>query len=523
MTVEHTTRNLGMTPDMANARDRSGARKWLTRVATAALFASSAAVLAEPAVTDGEALRAELKQHYPSLAWVERYRRAYASEAQGSEALWRGAAAPALDTDAALVDALVALQDQHVALAGPKAGKTEALGVLFRTSSDGAMVVWRHVDPALTAVSDGEQVVAIDDEPVARWLERAAARTFGGNRRSRIAEAALKLGVATPADHAAVGLSGKVRMKVRSADGAVRAVELAYRPVTNEFPAAMAQALDRPDLPEQVRASGYRIGIVRFGAFAPQYDTDFDAAASSAERSGASGDGPMLAGFCAIVKKRLARIDALAAESDLLLIDLRGNLGGFGREARLLARALTRQRLPHTYDVFPGSAPGRLKLVEQPDDPSCGTIATPRPLVVWTDAGTRSSGEFMATWLWAAGAIAVGERTIGAGGGRDADGAGFVLPRSGLRVNYSGNFSVFDNGTATHAGETSEAALIDQVAEDRFGPSRTRPFAIQAVGLGPDLALPTTAADLSDGGAAAVQRMVSMLVERKLVAAARTD
>ena len=320
MTVQHTLRAAGLGHGTRNAR------AWM---AAAALLASTATVQAQTTVTDGEALRAELRQHYPSLAWVERVRRAYPSEAQGSEALWRGAAAPALESDTALVDALAALQDQHVALGGPKAGKPETLGVLFRTSSDGAMVVWRHVDPAITALRDGEQVVEIDGEPTARWLERAAGRTFGGNRRSRIAEAALKLGVATPADHAVAGLTGKVRMRVRNPEGVVRAVELAYRPVTEKFPAALAQAVDRPDLPESMQASGYRIGVVRFGAFAPQYDADFDAAATAAEHAGASGDGPMLAGFCAIVRKRLARIDALAAKSDLLLIDLRGNLGGF--------------------------------------------------------------------------------------------------------------------------------------------------------------------------------------------------
>lgn len=125
----------------------------------------------------------------------------------------------------------------------------------------------------------------------------------------------------------------------------------------------------------------------------------------------------------------------------------------------------------------------------------------------------------MATWLWAAGALAVGERTIGAGGGRDADATGFVLPRAGVRIKYSGNFSVFDNGTENHAGETSDAVLIDGVAEDRLAPSRTRPFAIQTVGLRLDLALPTTAADLADGGAAEIQRLVPMLVQRGLLPA----
>ncbi|NHZ32636.1 hypothetical protein [Massilia rubra] len=130
--------------------------KLLPGILFTALFASSAAALAQTTPTDGEALRAELHQHYPSLIWVERYpsliwveryRQAYPAEAQGDTALWRGDPAPALDSSARIVDALAALQDQHVALAGPKAGKQETLGVLFRTSGDAAMVVWRHLDP----------------------------------------------------------------------------------------------------------------------------------------------------------------------------------------------------------------------------------------------------------------------------------------------------------------------------------------------------------------------------------------
>ncbi|ELX07985.1 hypothetical protein Jab_2c00260 [Janthinobacterium sp. HH01] len=492
--------------------------KQLLCVLSAALLSSSATAFAATAPTDGEALRAELRQHYPSLAWVERYRQAYPTEALGNDALLRGAPAPALETVNDLFKALTALQDQHVAVAGPKAGKQESLGVLFRTSSDGAMSVWRIIDPAITALHEGEQVSNIDGQPVARWLEQAAVHTFGGNRRSRMAEAALKLGISTPTDHAAVGLANKVRLDVRGSDGATRTVELAYLPASAQTGAALAHAVERSDLPESVQALGYRVGIVRFGAFAPQYDAEFNTAAEAAEQAGGTGDGPMLAGFCAVVRKQLAHIDALAARSDMLLIDLRGNLGGFARETRLLALALTAKPLPHTYDVFPGSAPGRLKLVPQVDDASCGTVATPRPLVVWTDAGTRSAGEFMATWLWGAGAIAVGERTIGAGGGRDSEAAGFVLPRSGLRVKYSGNFSVFDNGVSMKAEEVAESTLLDLVAQDRFAPSRTRPFAIQAVGLMPDLPLPTTAADLSDGGAAALQRLVGQLVQRQLLA-----
>lgn len=482
-----------------------------------AVFALPVAASAQTPLTDGQALRADLLQHYPSLAWVERYRQAFPAEAQGNESLWRGASVPALESAGELTDALAALQDQHTGLVGPKAGKQQTLGVLFRTSSDGAMSVWRHVDPSVTSVRIGDQVLSIDGKPVARWLEQAGVRTFGGNRRSRMAEAALKLGAATPVYHAAVGLSDKVRLTLRDTKGATRRVELGYRPVNAQAIVALSEAVERPDLPEKMQVLGYRIGTVRFGAFAPQFDADFVAAAEAAEGPNATEDGPMLAGYCAIVRKRLVQINALAAESDLLLIDLRGNLGGFAREARLLARALTPKPLARTYDVFRGSTPDNLKLVEQIEDPSCGTIATPRPLLVWTDAGTRSGGEFMAAWLWSTGAIVVGEQTIGAGGGRDSAATGFPMPRSGLRVNYSGNFAVLDSAGGVKAGEVKESALIDLISQDRFAPSRARPFALQAVGVRPDLPVATNAEDLADGGVAAVGRVIARLAERGLL------
>lgn len=487
------------------------------------LIAAIAAVLPAPAAataTDAAVLRAELASHYPSLAWVDRYRQAYPADAQVGTPLWHGVDEPAFADTRALVDALTLLQDQHVALTGPKAGAVETPGVLFRTASDGSMSVWRHLDDSVTQVKDGEQVLAIDGQPTAAWLARAATHTFGGNPRSRMAEAALKLGVGSPAEHALGGVGKTLRLSVRGSDGASRKVDLAYRPMGKAGGAALAQALERPDLPALMQAQGYRVGIVRFGAFAPQYDADFAAAARAAEDAGgagATGDGPMLAGFCAVVRRRLAEVNALAARADLLLIDLRGNFGGFGRQARLLAQALTPQALPRTLDVFRGSVAGRVRLVAQPEDPACGTIASPRPLLVWIDAGTRSGGEFVAAWLWAAGAVTVGERTIGAGGGFDSAATGFTLPGSGLGVRFSENFSVFDNGSALHQGEMDEAALLDLVARDGFAPSRTRPFGFQAVGVRPDLPLPTTAADLADGGAGAVQCIVAGLARRGLL------
>ena len=497
--------------------------KFLSSSALALVF-SSASVHAQ---TNGEALRAELLKNYPSLHYVERYRQLFPDQVQGSEQLWRGTPIAALDHTSDLYGALAALQDQHVSLTGPGAGKSETLGIVLRTSTDNHVVVWRVIDPSVKGVKPGDVVLEVNGQPVAAWLARAATLTFGGNRRSRAAEAALKLGIGTPVDHASVGLGASIKLKVRGQRQATRALALPYLPMTGERAAALAKALNTRDLPPVIETGGYRVATIRFGAFAPQYEPEFDAAADAAEKLATQtapphgdmpDDGPMLAGFCAVVRKQLGEINAITRGTDALLIDLRGNFGGFGREARLMARALMSHPLPKSFDVLRGSTPGNLKLVAQPDDPACGGIVAPRRMIVWIDAGTRSSGELMAAWLWAAGAVVAGERTIGAGGGLDADAAGFALPHLGYRVRSSGNFTFFDMGDTLHAGETGESALVELVSNDRFAPSRTRPFALQAAGLRPDLSLPSGEADLQDGGLAAAKHIIAELARRGLFA-----
>jgi len=132
---------------------------------------------------------------------------------------------------------------------------------------------------------------------------------------------------------------------------------------------------------------------------------------------------------------------------------------------------------------------------------------------VLTDAGTRSAGEFMASWIWASGATVVGKRTVGAGGGFEFNGEpGTPLPGSGYAVRLSGNFSVFDPTGTLAGGEHAEGMLIDMLAQDHFAPSRTRPFAIQSMGLRPDFGLNTTLADLRDRGRGS---LVKVLVQMK--------
>ena len=65
-------------------------------------------------------------------------------------------------------------------------------------------------------------------------------------------------------------------------------------------------------------------------------------------------------------------------------------------------------------------------------------------------------------------------------------------------MKLSGNFTFFDAGLTLKDGTANEQSLIDGVARDAFAPSRTRPFAIQSVGLRPDVDSPSTRADLRD-------------------------
>ncbi|HEY0026799.1 MAG TPA: DUF4440 domain-containing protein [Allosphingosinicella sp.] len=469
-----------------------------------------------PAPAPAAALRTYLRDTYPSLAYVERYRKAYPEEVQGSSSLWSDAFLPAASTAKELVSALVGLADYHVSLKGPGAGKSETLGVLFRTSSDNQMVVWRVLDTK-GAVKAGDVVLSVDEVPTATWLDRVQADTFGGNRRSRAAQAAFNLGLGRRADHEIQGIGNSVSLMVQTGENTPRKVELLYEPMSEERAAAMVEAVGQRDLPRVFSAGGTRIGTMRLGVYAPQYDAAFKAANDLAEKvPGTTEDQAMVAGFCAVVRNFVSEFDTVAAQADVMVLDLRGNMGGFGRAARLLVEAMTSSSTP-TFDVFASGQPGILKLVAQPDDPSCGHVKSRKPIIVMTDAGTRSAGEHTAAWMWAGNATIVGERTIGAGGGLEAGSSGFALPNSEFSVSTSESFAFFDPRGVLKAGEVSETQLIDQVAADRFAPSRARPFATQGAGMRPDVESRSTLADLRDGGRAQVARAVGDLRERGMI------
>jgi len=486
----------------------------MVKMLSACLAVSVLALGPGASAHEATALRAHLRSTYPSLAYVDRYRDAFPTEILGTDALWSDALLPPASTAADLVSALVGLADYHVALKGPGAGPSETLGVLLRTSTDNQMVVWRVFDSIGSAVTPGDVVLSINGEPTGAWLDRVQTVTFGGNRRSRAALAAYNLGMGSRANHQMQGVGASVSLTVQTGRDAPRDVLLRYEPMSEVRAAAVVEAVQQRDLPRLFSADGVRIGTVRLGVFAPQYDAAFVSANDLAENTpGITEDQAMIAGFCAVVQDFIAEYDAVAGQSDVIVVDLRGNMGGFGREARLLVQAVTSVSTP-TFDVFASGKPGLLRLEAQPSDPTCGSVKSRAPVIVLIDAGTRSAGEHTAAWLWAAGATLVGERTIGAGGGLEAGSQGFALPGSDFRVTTSESFAFFDPSGDLAPGEVDEASLIDTVSTDTFAPSRARPFATQAVGMRPDVQSDSTLADLHDGGQAQIIRALSAMRER---------
>jgi len=465
------------------------------------------------APNDGVVLRTEVLKTYPSLLYVDRYRRSFPREVQGTKPFWSsGTSALTISKTGDLVAALAELEDQHAAIVGARAGRPETLGLLFRTSADGNMIVWRVFDSIPNGIAVGDEVLAIDGVPTQNWLRRTATTTFGGNRRGRYAEAATELGLGTPIVHRTARLGNVVRLRVQPSGGVPRTVTVSYRPMNAQRASALTIAIDRPDLPVVIHSRGYRIGTLRIGSFAPQYSPIFVAASERAShKPGATDDEAMLAGYCAVTASLIKHFETIALRSDAVVIDLRGNLGGFDREARLEVNAIAASPSARTFDLFATGKRGTVRLAEEQVDPSCGHVSVHRPIVVLDDAATRSSGELMAAWLWTSRATIVGERTVGAGGGFESDAAGFPLPQLRFRVRTSGNFTIFDPTLQLNEGDWLEHNLVAKIATDGFSPSRNGPFAIQCVGVRPDMPMLTTLADLRDGGIAEIKLAISKL------------
>jgi hypothetical protein len=122
-----------------------------------AALSMAGAMVGGAAQAEPGALRTYLQHHYPSLAYVERYRAAYPADQTAAPAPWLATAADPGTDPADVVWALTALADQHVGIGGPKAGKTETLGALFRTATDGRMVVWQVFDDNAKGLKAGDE------------------------------------------------------------------------------------------------------------------------------------------------------------------------------------------------------------------------------------------------------------------------------------------------------------------------------------------------------------------------------
>ncbi len=196
------------------------------------------------AANDAILLRDHVFRAYPSLLYVDTYRRTLQrSSRNGLHFCLATSPNSASTTLRQLIATLVELGQDPYRL--PVAGgcrKSETLGLLFRTSSDGRMIVWRVFDASIRAVTGGEQVLAVDGLPTQAWLRRAASMTFGGNRRGRYAEAALDLGLGTPIVHRTAYLERTVHLVVKSASGAPRTITLAYRPMNAQRALALPHA-----------------------------------------------------------------------------------------------------------------------------------------------------------------------------------------------------------------------------------------------------------------------------------------
>ncbi|MCC8596096.1 S41 family peptidase [Xanthomonas vesicatoria] len=162
---------------------------------------------------------------------------------------------------------------------------------------------------------------------------------------------------------------------------------------------------------------------------------------------------------------------------------LRCRRSALRRHAHRLARqhgrirlALTGRKPVKTYEMSASGTPGIVHLEALQDDASCGSVAAHKPLIALVDAGNRSAGELLATYLWASGATFMGEHTIGAGGGRDSQSQGGALGDSGYRALVSDNFYIFDPTDNLRAGEMDEATLVDRVATDVFLPKPKAPL-----------------------------------------------
>jgi C-terminal processing protease CtpA/Prc len=302
--------------------------------------------------------------------------------------------------ESAMVGFVSELHDAHIAWRR-KRGTSEAKRRIVRLGLDTKLAgeqliisnVWRGSSAEAAGLAVGDRIVAIDNDPVDRRMAiLATARSA-----SRAAAAAYDFAEQWPASRVAVGAPLRERQITRERGGVVTTVRV---------------------IPETAG---------RAGGQPPAIELEHDGAIAVLRVRSLEGPTRKLVDTLAPL------IAAIFASPHGLVIDLRGNDGGFEDNARALAARLV------AGDVTGGSTRIRLSrrareahkawqtLVEDPDRKGWsvaqpltvhGVAPSPYPanISVVVDAGCRSSCEALALLLHEAGGRLIGERTGGASG-----------------------------------------------------------------------------------------------------------
>lgn len=346
--------------------------------------------------------------------------------------------------ESAMVGFVSELHDAHVAWRRKRA-TTEARRRIVRLGLDtrlagGELIisnVWKGSSAEAAGLAAGDRIVAIDGDPVDRRMAVLAAVRSA----SRTEAAAYDFAEQWPASRIPADAAPRERQIARERDGVVTTVRV--MPETAPRPGGQPPAI------ELERAGPIAVLRVR-----------------------------SLGGPTRKLAETLAPLVAAIFESPHgLVIDLRGNDGGFEDAARAVAAALVAR------DVTAGSTRVRLSqrardahkawksLVEDPDrkgwsiaEPltvhGVATAPYPANIAAVIDAGCRSSCETLALVLREAGGRLIGERTGGASGAPVT----VVLPSSHATVTIPAR-AMYDLRGAPIEGHG--VAPDDQVSDER--------------------------------------------------------
>jgi C-terminal processing protease CtpA/Prc len=359
--------------------------------------------------------------------------------------------------ESAMVGFVSELHDAHVAWRRKRAA-TEAKRRVVRLGLDTRLVagelivsdVWKGSSAEAAGLARGDRIVAIDGDPVeGRMAMLAAVRSA-----SRAEAAAYDFAEQWPASRIPADAPPRERQITRERDGAV--TTLRVTPETTGRPGGRPPAIE----------------LVRRGPIAVLRVHDLQGSTRK------------------LIDTIAPLSTAIFASPHGLVVDLRGNDGGFEDNARALAAQLV------AGDVTAGTTRVRLSqrareahrawkdLVEDPDRRGwsvaqplsvhgAATAAYPANIAVVIDAGCRSSCETLALLLHEAGGRLIGERTGGASGAPVT----IMLPSSKATVTIPAR-AMYDRHGAPIEGHG--VAPDDQVVGDRAAVAAGRDSALEA-------------------------------------------